>query len=175
MLASWQTDPTEYLAEDGIISLPPSTEALPSYTLQSITPSTHKVDITAIASILKESIQIAKTATAQQVIEYIDKKVFECFKRIASVFNKALANETEIPEIIDFLRQNGYITEKESAKLLDLLLIIDGLKLQSKILDEDVKLLSKIAEELEEVKILCLEEQDSNLPSSYYYIKLAHA
>jgi len=174
MLASWQTNPTKYLAEDGIISPPLSTEALPSYTLRSITSSTRKVDITAIASILKEAIQIAKIATVQQVIEHIDKKVFEYFKRIASVFNKALANETEIPEIIDFLRKNGYVTEKESAKLLDLLLIIDGLKLQSKILDEDVKLLSKIAEELEEVKILYPEDQGSNLPS-YYYIEVAHA
>jgi len=169
-LHNWQSNQTKCLVSSGIISSPPLIKDLSIYMFQTITPSTLKIDISAIASILREAIQSIKTGTSQQVIDQINKEIFKFFKKIANAFNKTLPDETEIPEIIDFLRQNGYITEKSSAKLLDLLLIIDGLKFQNEILDEDIELILKISDELEEVKISYPE--DCNL---YTYINVVEA
>lgn len=171
MLANQQlVDPAKYSAEDGINNPASSIKASTVYKMPFTTPITNKVDTTSIASIIKESLKLAKSVGPQKFIEQVDKEIFECFKKIASVFNMTLANGTEIPEIIDSLKQNGRITEDVSAKLLDLLLIIDGLKFQNEILPEDIELLSNIAEDLEKAKIMYPEDYSSNFPYSYIHV-----
>ena len=72
-------------------------------------------------------------------------------------------DESELPEIIDYLKQEGFINPDVWSKLLDLLLIIDGLKLQEEILAEDIKLLSEICEELEKIEISMTDDSHYSL------------
>lgn len=133
----------------------------------------YKVDLSGIVSIIKENLKFFETVTPQEFIKQIDKELFEYFKKIADVFNRTLSDETEIPEIIDFLRQNGHITDDISTKLLDLLLIIDGLKLQKNLREEDIELLASIADDLEKVKITYPEDYGNNLQHPHSYINVA--
>jgi len=171
MAVNFPADWAKNLPQDGIMPQLLIMGHMSNVTLPTIDSISLSVNPTEIVDIIENGIKLAESGRRQECINKIDKAIFEYFRNVADIFNKALTDETELPEIIDALRKEGCISIDVWRKLLDLLLIIDGLKMQDEILDQDLKLLREISEDWKKQKISRLSDHGSNLP--YFYAEVA--
>jgi hypothetical protein len=156
------------LYRDGIVLPPLTMVPISNITLSIIDPSSLRdPPEEIIADIIGNCIKFAESRGYKECINEIDKAIFKYFRSVAGIFDKALTDETELPEIIDILRKKGYISIDVWRKLLDLLLILDGLKMQDEILDQDLKPLREISEDLKRQKIEHRGDNGGNL--LYFY------
>jgi hypothetical protein len=165
------TDWIPNLPRDGIVPQPLIMVRISNITLPIIDSSLPVNPTEKIADIIENGIKLAESRGYKECINEIDKAIFKYFRSVAGTFDKALTDETELPEIIDVLRKRGYISIDVWKKLLDLLLILDGLKMQDEILDQDLKLLREISEDWKRQKIEHLSDNGGNLP--YFYVEVA--
>ena len=167
MAVKLQTDWIKNLPQDGIVPQPLIMGYMSNTALPLINSISLSVVPAEIAEIIESGIKLAESGKRQDGIKKINIDIFEYFRDVANLFNKALTNETELPEIIDALRKEGHISKDVWGKLLDLLLILDGLKMQDEILDGDLELLHEISDDLKKQKISHLSDHGGNL--SYFY------
>jgi hypothetical protein len=121
------------------------------------------VDPARMAEIIEHGINLAESGKHQECINEIDEAVFNYFTKIASSLGKRLTDKAKLPEFIDFLREKGYISVDVWRMILDLMLVIDGLKMQDELLDQDVELLRELSNEWREQKTLYGDE-GGNIP-----------
>jgi len=103
------------------------------------------VDKFEIVRIVERGLKLAENGKRRGCISEIDNGLFKYFTKIADSLGKPLTDKARLPEFIDFLKEKGYINLDVWRKILDLLLVVDGLKMQDKILDQDLKLLRETA------------------------------
>jgi len=93
----------------------------------------------------------------QSILDRIEEELFDHFKGIAEVLDLDLEDVTEMPIVIDRLRAEKLIDESTWSKLLDMLLIIDGLKMQvmggEPLSEDDLKILQETIEEISGITI----------------------
>jgi len=140
--------------------------------LQPISLILHLVAPAEIADIIERGVSLAKSGNRKNCIEEIGRAIFEYFRDIADILNKALTDEKELPKIIDTLKNEGYIGKDVREKLLDFLLTLDGLRMQDEILDDDLDLLREISYDLKNQKISNFSDHGGNLP--YLYADVTH-
>jgi hypothetical protein len=103
---------------------------------------------TEIARIIERGLKLAENSKRRECVSEIDNGLFKYFAKIANSLGKSLTDKARLPEFIDFLKEKGYINLDVWRKILDLLLVVDGLKMQDKILD--LELLRDILDEWKE-------------------------
>ena len=117
-----------------------------------------------ITDILENNLKSIKSEKRVEIIKGISIDINKYILKLAETFNidRTLISEADLPKIIDELRIKGYITKDLWKKLLDLLLILDGLEIQEEILDEDIRDLYEISHDLKRLTPTYLDES-SNL------------
>jgi hypothetical protein len=178
MSANAQLDESESYKkyEDGVDAQPLTTDHMSYIKLLSWTyERAYRVPIyiinpADIADIVEDNIKLANQGERFN-IEKVDNEIYKYFKEVAKIFNETLKDKTELPKIIDFLKQKGYINENVWKNLLDLLLILDGLSLQDEILNDDLKLLQEIAVDLRKEGFPRFNDSSNLLP---LYIEMRH-
>ena len=100
----------------------------------------------------KKAILSTKEATPVETLNYIDNRIIEFSKEVASAFDMPLSDPWEAPMAIDLLRRNKCISNACWSKLIGFFLIIDAFQIQEEIkFDTDLEFLLKYIEDLEEV------------------------
>jgi hypothetical protein len=122
------------------------------------------VDPAKMVEIIEHGVSLAEGGKRRECINEIDEAIFNYFSKIANVLDRQLTDKGRLPEFIDFLKEKGYINLDVWRKILDLLLVVDGLKMQDEILDQDLELLRELSEEWREQKTLHYSDNDGTLP-----------
>ena len=131
------------------------------------------VIITTVGAI-RDGVKLARDGKHSDAVKKIDETVFDTFREMGEKLGRPPVDETELPRFIDWLRSKGLINEHDWRSLLDLLLILDGLKLQvlegGRLTEDDCRLLSELAAELaakaETVSSYLTDQASTTWPSS---------
>jgi len=156
------------LRDNTIVTAPHFYQIAKGYSIFTVRPLIKQTNIAIWSSSSLEQLllinlaeNIRKVIAKRSNIETLEAVVFENFKYTARAFNFVLEEESELPKIIDFLREEGVLDEDAWRKLLDFLLILDGLSTQDEIFDEDIELLNDFASIFERLAAQQIEVEGS--------------
>lgn len=80
--------------------------------------------------LIQECIEIVKAGKFEIAVNIILSEVYEHSRIFAQVFGKTLSDKIDIPQLIDELKTEGVIDEKNWNRLATLLMVIDGIDVE---------------------------------------------